>query len=74
MGDSPQERYHKSEKGRNVLRRSQALYDSRHPRISWRVPPEILEWLREEQYPDESMSATLDRKLRKLMKLEQQGY
>lgn len=69
-----QRHYHKTEKGRSVLRRSQALYDSKHPRISWRVPPEILEWLTEEQYPDESISATLNRKLRKLMKLEQQGF
>ncbi len=74
MGDTAQERYHKTEKGRRVLKKSQALYDSKHPRISWRPPEEILEWLTEEQYSEESMSATVNRKLKKLMKLEQQGF
>ena len=74
MGDTPQERYHKTEKGRRVLARSQALYNLKHPRISWRPPQEVLDWLAEEQYPDEPTSATLNRKLRKLMKLEQQGF
>lgn len=69
MGNTPQERYHKSEKGRSVLRRSQALYDSKHPRISWRPPQEILQRIYEEQYHDEPISATLNRIFKKLMNI-----
>lgn len=69
MSDTPQERYHKTERGRRVLARSQALYDSKHPRISWRPPQEVLDWLAEEQYQDEPISATLNRMFQKLMNM-----
>ncbi len=36
--------------------------------------PEILVWLLEEQYMEETNTETLIRKLKKLIKMENQGY
>lgn len=58
---------------------SKAKYDDKNPVWSFRPTTELLEWLEQERWDDESgkpetNSALLARKLTKLMNLENQGY
>jgi hypothetical protein len=62
-----------------TVRRSKAKYDSNNPIWSFRPTPELLDWLEQERWEDESgkpetNSVLIARKLMKLMKLENQGY
>ena len=67
-----------NEANRDKVSQSQEKYNQKRPVLSFRPQPEILEWLEEERYMDdgklETDVALLNRKLTKLMKLEQQGY
>lgn len=61
----------------DVIQQSKAKYDSNNPVWSVRFKTEnqdILDWLNEERYDDETNQDLLIRKLRKLMKMENQGY
>lgn len=57
-----------------VIRESKAKYDEKNPVWSFRPPAEILEWLDEERWDDETNADLLKRKLEKLRQLECQGY
>ena len=57
-----------------IVKESKAKYDAKRPVISFRPTREIFSWLEEEQWDSESKAESLNRKLEKLMKLEQQGY
>jgi hypothetical protein len=67
-----------NEANRDKVSQSQEKYNQKRPILSFRPQPEILEWLEKERYMDdgklESDVTLLNRKLAKLMKLEQQGY
>ncbi|MDF0556400.1 hypothetical protein [Kamptonema sp. UHCC 0994] len=54
-----------------VIRKAKAKYDSKRPILSFRPKPEILKWLEKERSPNETDANLLNRKLEKLMKLEQ---
>ena len=54
-----------------IIRESKAKYDVKRPVFSFRPKPEILEWLERERYESESDAELLNRKLGKLMKLEE---
>lgn len=61
----------------DIIKESKAKYDSNNPIWSVRFKTEhqeILDWLNEERYDDETNQDLLVRKLRKLMKMENQGY
>ncbi|CAD5988459.1 hypothetical protein PCC9214_05387 (plasmid) [Planktothrix tepida] len=61
----------------DIIKESKAKYDSNNPIWSVRFKAEhqdILDWLNEERYDDETNQDLLIRKLRKLMKMENQGY
>lgn len=68
---SAQQQYHTNNP--EVIRKAKAKYDSKRPVFSFRPKPEILVWLEKERLPDESDAELLNRKLGKLMKLEQQS-
>lgn len=63
-----------------VIKASKAKYDEKYPQWSFRLTPELKEWLESERWNDEETgkpetnAALVKRKLEKLMKLEQQGY
>lgn len=62
-----------------IIQRSKAKYDRKNPIWSFRITPELLEWLNQERWNDgdgnpETNSALVIRKLNKLMKLENEGY
>ncbi|MEG4959825.1 MULTISPECIES: hypothetical protein [unclassified Microcoleus] len=57
----------------SVIKEAKAKYDSKRPVYSFRPKPEILEWLEKERCEDESDADLLNRKLGKLMNLEQQS-
>ena len=74
---TPQQRWQK--KNQDIVRKSKAKYDSKNPVWGIRPDEELRKWLEEERWDDEngkpeSNSALVIRKLRKLMKLERQGY
>lgn len=71
MEISPQQQYHANNP--SVIRESKAKYDSKRPVFSFRPKPEILEWLEKERKENESDAQLLNRKLGKLMDLEQQS-
>ena len=54
-----------------IIRESKAKYDVKRPVFSFRPKPEILEWLERERHESESDAELLNRKLGKLMKLEE---
>ena len=59
------------------VKESKAKYDADNPVWSIRFKDEdgnVLEWLNEERWDNESNQELLMRKLRKLMNLENQGY
>jgi hypothetical protein len=76
---TPQQQWHA--KNSEIIRQSKAKYDSKRPVFSFRPKPEILEWLERERYDSDSESESesesdadlLNRKLGKLMKLEESG-
>ncbi len=62
-----------------IVRVSFAKYDAKNPAWSFRLTPEIAEWLEEERWDlddgkPETNAALITRKLEKLMKMERQGY
>lgn len=68
-----------NESNSEIIQRSKAKYDRKNPIWSFRITPELLEWLNQERWDDndgnpETNSALVIRKLNKLMKLENQGY
>ena len=66
---SPQQQYHADNP--SVIRESKAKYDSKRPVLSFRPKPDILEWLEKERKENETDVELLNRKLGKLMQLEQ---
>ena len=66
---SPQQQWHTNNP--SVIRESKAKYDSKRPVFSFRPKPEILAWLEKERCEGESDAQLLNRKLGKLMELEQ---
>ena len=66
---TPQQQYHANNP--EVIRNSKAKYDSKRPVFSFRPKPDILEWLEKERCDSETDAELLNRKLGKLMKLEQ---
>jgi len=66
---SPQQEWHMKNSG--VIKEAKAKYDSKRPVFSFRPKPEILEWLEKERCEGESDADLLNRKLGKLMKLEE---
>jgi len=66
---SPQQQYHANNPG--VIKAAKAKYDTKRPVFSFRPKPEILEWLEKERCEGESDADLLNRKLGKLMKLEE---
>ena len=66
---SAQQQYHTNNP--EVIRKAKAKYDSKRPVLSFRPKPEILEWLERERYESETDAELLNRKLGKLMKLEE---
>ena len=69
---TPQQRWDASHP--EVIKESKAKYDADNPILSFRPTPEILEWLEEERWDNETNAALLKRKLEKLRQLECQGY
>lgn len=67
---SPQQQYHADNP--SVIKEAKAKYDSKRPVLSFRPKPEILEWLEKERKENETDAELLNRKLGKLMNLEQQ--
>jgi hypothetical protein len=65
---SAQQQYHTNNP--EVIRKAKAKYDSKHPVLSFRPKPEILEWLERERYEGESDARLLNRKLEELMDWE----
>jgi hypothetical protein len=68
-----------NESNSEIIQRSKAKYDKKNPIWSFRITPELLEWLNQERWNDgdgnpETNSALVIRKLNKLMKLENEGY
>jgi hypothetical protein len=57
----------------SVIKAAKAKYDSKRPVFSFRPKLEILEWLEKERCESETDAQLLNRKLGKLMKLEQQS-
>lgn len=68
---SPQQQYRADNP--EVIRESKAKYDTKRPVLSFRPKPDILEWLEKERCEGESDAQLLNRKLGKLMDLEQQS-
>ena len=66
---SPQQQWYTKNSG--VIKEAKAKYDSKRPVFSFRPKPEILEWLEKERYEGESDADLLNRKLGKLIKLEE---
>jgi len=66
---TPQQQWHANNP--EIIRESKAKYDSKRPVFSFRPKPDILEWLEKERYESESDAELLNRKLGKLMKLEE---
>jgi hypothetical protein len=66
---SPQQQWHTNNPG--VIKEAKAKYDSKRPVLSFRPKPEILEWLERERCEGETDAELLNRKLGKLMKLEE---
>ncbi|MEG3898103.1 hypothetical protein QT989_20890 [Microcoleus sp. SVA1_B6] len=66
---SAQQQYHANNP--SVIKEAKARYDIKRPVFSFRPKPEILEWLEKERCEGESDAELLNRKLGKLMKLEQ---
>jgi hypothetical protein len=66
---SAQQQYHTNNP--EVIRKAKAKYDSKRPVLSFRPKPEILEWLERERCEGETDAELLNRKLGKLMKLEE---
>lgn len=66
---TPQQQWHTNNPG--VIKEAKAKYDSKRPVLSFRPKPEILEWLERERCESESDAELLNRKLGKLMKLEE---
>jgi hypothetical protein len=63
----------------DLIKQSKAEYDRKHPVMSFRPTPELIQWLEEDRWVDddrkpETDAALIKRKLEKLMKLESQGY
>lgn len=61
------------------MQESKAKYDAENPVWSIRIKKEIRDWLEEERWSDdkdepETNAALINRKLEKLMKLEQEGF
>ena len=68
-----------NESNSEIIQRSKAKYYRKNPIWSFRITPELLEWLNQERWNDgdgnpETNSALVIRKLNKLMKLENEGY
>jgi hypothetical protein len=62
-----------------IVRELFAKYDAKNSTWSFRLTPEIAEWLEEERWDlddgkPETNAALITRKLEKLMKMERQGY
>lgn len=66
---SPQQQWHTNNP--SVIKAAKAKYDSKRPVFSFRPKPEILAWLEQERCEGESDAQLLNRKLGKLMELEQ---
>ena len=56
-----------------IIRESKAKYDVKRPVLSFRPKPEIIEWLKKEQLPNETDAQLLNRLLEKLIQLESKG-
>ena len=74
---TPQQRWQK--KNQDTVRKSKANYDKKNPVWGFRPDEEMREWLEEERWDDENgqpetNAGVVIRKLKKLMKLERQGY
>ncbi len=74
---TPQQRWDK--KHQETVKNSKAKYDKKNPVWAFRPDAEMRQWLEEERWDDkdgkpETNAALVIRKLRKLMKLERQGY
>ena len=74
---TPQQRWQK--KNKDTVRKSKTKYDKKNPVWGFRPDEEMREWLEEERWDDkngqpETNAALVIRKLKKLMKLERQGY
>jgi hypothetical protein len=68
-----------NESNPEVLKEANAKYNAKNPSWGFRPSTELREWLEEERWEDdngnpETNSALVTRKLKKLMKLEQEGY
>lgn len=77
MNKTPQQKW--NEQNPKVIKSTNQRYNVNRPVISFRPPPEILEWLEEERWDDdegrpETNAALVLRKLNKLKRLEDQGY
>ncbi|TXI96429.1 MAG: hypothetical protein E6Q34_01275 [Burkholderiaceae bacterium] len=68
---SPQQQWHTNNP--SVIKAAKAKYDNKRPVFSFRPKPEILAWLEKERCEGESDADLLNRKLGKLMELEQSG-
>lgn len=66
---TPQQQWHANNP--EVIRESKTKYDSKRPVLSFRPKPDILEWLERERCEGESDAELLNRKLGKLMKMEE---
>lgn len=67
-----------NEKNPDIVKQAQDKYNKKRPTWSFRLTPELLEWLEEERWNDndgkpENNAALVIRKLEKLRKLENQG-
>lgn len=70
---TPQQRWQK--KNKNIVKKSKAKYDKQNPVWAFRPDEELRKWLEESKEDEgESNTAVVLRKLRKLMRLERQGY
>jgi O-methyltransferase involved in polyketide biosynthesis len=70
--NSPQKKW--DETHPEIIKKSKANYDQKRPVWSFRPEPELIQWLEEERWENETTAELLNRKLTKLMKLEQEGY
>lgn len=82
MPEKPPDIYERQQKWQQenpeVVQKSKAKYDAENPVWSLRIKADIREWLEAERWSDETgepetNAALINRKLEKLMKLEQQG-
>lgn len=74
---TPQQKWQKN--NQDIVKKSKAEYDKKNPVWAFRPDEELRKWLNESRGKDdkgnpESNAAVVIRKLKKLMKLEREGY